>query len=64
MGQVIGASDRHAAHSAADSQTPANLLATVLATLLDRGEVRTMPNLGSIADIVTGPAPIPGLRAR
>jgi hypothetical protein len=39
------------------------LLATVMATLLDRGEIRTMPTLGNIADVVTGSAAIPGLVA-
>ena len=63
MGQVIGESDKNAAHPAADPQTPANLLATVMGTLLDRGEIRTMPNLGKTADIVTGSAPIPGVLA-
>jgi hypothetical protein len=61
MGQVIGESDRHAANPAADPQTPANLLATVMHTLLDVGEIRTRANLGKIADIVTGSEPIPGL---
>jgi uncharacterized protein (DUF1501 family) len=63
MGQVIGESDKHAAHPAANPQTPANLLATILAMLLDRGAIRTMPNLAKITDIVTGSAPVPGLLA-
>ena len=42
-------------------QTPANLLATVMRTLLDANEIRTMTNLGKTADIVTGGEPIPGL---
>jgi hypothetical protein len=63
MGQVIGESDKHAAHPAADPQTPANLLATIMSTLLDRNEIRTMSNLGKTADIVTGSTPIPGLLA-
>jgi hypothetical protein len=63
MGQVIGESDKHAANPAADPQTPANLLATIMGTLLDRGEIRTMPNLGKTADIVTGSEPIPCLLA-
>jgi hypothetical protein len=61
MGQVIGESDKHAASPAANPQTPANLLATIMGTVLDLGEIRTMPNLGKTADIVTGSAPIPGL---
>jgi hypothetical protein len=34
-----------------------------MGTLLDLGEIRTMPNLGKTTDIVTGAAPIPGLIA-
>jgi hypothetical protein len=61
MGQVIGESDKNAAYPAADPQTPANLLATIMRTALDTNEIRTMPNLGKTADIVTGSEPIPGL---
>jgi uncharacterized protein (DUF1501 family) len=61
MGQVIGESDKQAWRPAADPQTPANLLATVMRTVLDVGEIRTMPNLGKTADIVTTGTPIPGL---
>jgi hypothetical protein len=63
MGQVIGESDKHAAHPTANPQSPANLLATIMATLVDRGAIRAMANLGKIADIVTGSAPVPGLMA-
>jgi hypothetical protein len=63
MGQVVGESDKHAAQPAADPQTPANLLATIMGMLLDRGTIRTMPDLGKTADIVTGSAPIPCLLA-
>jgi hypothetical protein len=61
MGQVIGESDKNAANPAADPQTPANLLATVMRTVLDVNEIRTMTNIGKTADIVTGGTPIPGL---
>jgi hypothetical protein len=61
MGQVIGESDRLASAPAADPQTPANLLATVMRTLLDQTEVRAEASLGKVADIVTGTEPIPGL---
>jgi len=61
MGQVIGESDKNAAHPVADPQTPANLLATIMRTVLDTNEVRTMTNLGKTADIVTGSEPLPGL---
>ena len=63
MGQVIGHSDKSAAHPAADPQTPANLVATVLRTVLDANEIRTMTNLGKTADIVSTGVPIPGLLA-
>jgi hypothetical protein len=61
MGQVIGQSDKNAAAPAADPQTPVNLLATVMRTLIDVGEIRTMPNFGKTTDIVTTGEPIPGL---
>jgi hypothetical protein len=61
MGQVIGQSDKTAAAPAFDPQTPVNLLATVMRTLLDVGEIRTMPNFGKTTDIVTTGEPIPGL---
>lgn len=63
MGQVIGESDKNAAMPAADPQTPANLLATIMRTALDANEIRTMTNLGKTADIVTNGNPIPGLLA-
>jgi hypothetical protein len=61
MGQVIGESDKFAAVPAANPQTPVNLLATIMGTLLDLNEIRTLPNLGKTTDIVTGAHPIPGL---
>ncbi len=61
MGQVIGSSDRHAAAPASEPQTPTNLLATVMRTMLDLTEVRAQSNLGKTPDVVTGGRPIPGL---
>jgi hypothetical protein len=61
MGQVLGESDKTAANPVADPQTPANLLATIMRTMLDVQEIRTMTNLGKTADIVTSGEPIPGL---
>jgi hypothetical protein len=61
VGQVIGASDKNAAAPAADPQTPVNLLASVMRSVLDVGEIRTRPNLGKTADVVTAGEPIPGL---
>lgn len=63
MGQVIGQSDKNAAQPAADPQTPANLLATILRTVLDVNEVRTMTNLGKTAEIAALGTPIPSLLA-
>jgi hypothetical protein len=63
MGQVIGESDKQAAMPAADPQTPANLLATVMHVMLDLVEVRAQSNLGKTPDVVTGGTPIPGLLA-
>jgi uncharacterized protein (DUF1501 family) len=61
VGQVIGQSDKNAAAPASEPQTPVNLLATVMRTVLDVGEIRTMPNLARTADAVTAGEPIPGL---
>ncbi len=61
MGQVIGESDKSAAMPAADPQTPANLLATIMRTMLDVPTIRTTTNLGKTAAIVTSGEPIPGL---
>lgn len=61
VGQVIGESDKNAAQPAADPQTPANLLATIMRTVLDVNEIRTMSNLGKTADVVNSSEPIPGL---
>ncbi len=61
MGQVIGESDKNAAMPLTDPQTPVNLLSTIMRTVLDANEIRTMTNLGKTGDIVTNGNPIPGL---
>lgn len=61
MGQVIGQSDRTAAQPATERYTPKNLLATVMHTLLDLGEVRIRPGLGKVATALTEVEPIPAL---
>jgi len=61
MGQVIGRSDRLAAQPATDRYTPRHLLATVMHTLLDIGEVRVRSGLGKVAAALTDGEPIPGL---
>jgi hypothetical protein len=61
MGQVIGQSDKTAANPISERYTPRDLMATVMDTLLDRGKVRLMPELGRVAGIVSDGDPIPGL---
>lgn len=62
MGKVIGASARDGGTPADNPVTMQNLLATVMHTLLDLGEVRVMDGLPkSLADTLTGGEPIKGL---
>jgi uncharacterized protein (DUF1501 family) len=62
MGQVIGNSDRNAGTPASTPVTIKNLIATVLQTLVDVGEVRLIPGLPrEVAQTMTGWEPIPGL---
>ena len=61
MGQVIGQSDRLAANPATERYTPKHLLATVMHTLLDVGQVRLLPGLGKAGTAITEGEPIPGL---
>ena len=60
-GQVIGQSDRLAANPATERYTPKHLLATVMQSLLDVGEVRVRSGLGKVANILSENEPIPGL---
>jgi hypothetical protein len=61
MGQVIGQSDKNASAPMSEPQTPKNLLATVMHTMLDLTELRAQPSLARVADVLTGGEPIPGL---
>ncbi|MBM3830297.1 MAG: DUF1501 domain-containing protein [Verrucomicrobia bacterium] len=62
MGKVIGAADRDGGTPADNPVTMQNLLATVMHTLLDLGEVRAMDGLPkSLVDTLTGSEPIKGL---
>ena len=62
MGQVIGQSTRDAGEPASDPFGNENLLATVMHTLLDIGQVRLMPGLPQdLLRALTTPAPIAGL---
>lgn len=58
-GQVIGQSTADAGAPATEPVTIPNLIATVMHTLLDVGQVRTMTNIpADVARIITGPEPI------
>jgi uncharacterized protein (DUF1501 family) len=61
MGQVIGRSDRMASSPATERFGPQHLLATVMHTLLDIGEVRVQRDLGRVANVISDGTPIPGL---
>jgi len=61
MGQVIGRSDRLAAQPTTERFRPKHLLATVMSTLLNLGEVRVHSGLGRVATALTAGEPIPGL---
>jgi hypothetical protein len=62
MGQVIGQSDRHAGGPQSDPVRIPNLLATILHTLFDVGELRLVPGAPrEIAQTMTSWEPIPGL---
>ena len=62
MGQVIGQSDRHASQPATDRFGPQHLMATIMHTLFDVGELRLQTGLPNelVRTIETG-RPIPGL---
>jgi len=61
MGQVIGQSDRLASQPATERYTPKNLMATIMGSVLDLGDVRVRPGLGRVANVLTESDPIPGL---
>jgi len=64
MGQVIGRSNRNAGEPASDPVHIKNLLATILHTLFDIGELRLVPGAPrEIAQTMTGWEPIRGLVA-
>src|SRR5205823_8594015 len=60
MGQVIGQSDRQAANPATERFTPKHLMATIMHTLLDIGEVRVRTGLGKVATVLADGEPITG----
>jgi uncharacterized protein (DUF1501 family) len=61
MGQVIGRSDRTASSPATERYGPPHLMATIMHTLLDVGEVRVQRELGRVANVISEGTPIPGL---
>jgi hypothetical protein len=62
MGQVIGRSDRTAGRPATNPVRIQNLLATIMNTMFDTGELRLVPGLPrEIAQNMTGWEAIPGL---
>lgn len=62
MGQVIGQSSRDAGEPRSEPVTIPNLIATVLHTVFDMGEVRLIPGLPrEIGQVMAGWQPIPGL---
>ncbi len=62
MGQVIGLSNRDGSAPQSEPVTGQNLIATILHTLFDVGQLRLVPNLPrEFAQIMASWAPIPGL---
>jgi hypothetical protein len=62
MGQVIGQSNREAGEPQSDPVRIPNLIATILHTLFDVGELRLVPGVPrEVAQTMTGWEPIPGL---
>ena len=62
MGQVIGRSNRDGSAPQSEPITPRNLIATILHTLFDVGQLRLVPNLPrEYAQIMAGWEPIAGL---
>ncbi|MDB6034911.1 MAG: hypothetical protein JWM16_5249 [Verrucomicrobiales bacterium] len=62
MGQVIGQSARDGGEPASEAVTMQNLLATIMHTLLDIGEVRLLPGIPQrVVEAITRAEPIRGL---
>ncbi|MBM4072679.1 MAG: DUF1501 domain-containing protein [Planctomycetes bacterium] len=62
MGQVIGRSNRTGGEPASNPVRIQNLVATIMGTLFDMGELRLVPSMPrEIAQVMTGWEPIPGL---
>jgi len=62
MGRVIGASDKHATQPATKRYSPENMLATVMHTLFDVGELRIRQSIPrDLTQAITGHEPVDGL---
>jgi hypothetical protein len=62
MGQMIGRSARDASEPASDPVTIPHLIATIMHTLLDVGQLRLLTNIPQeVLRAATGSDPIPGL---
>ena len=60
-GQVIGKSKRDGSEPAVDHLTPKNLIASIMRTMFDYGQLRILPGLPRQIAQVSGEEPIPGL---
>ena len=59
MGQVIGRSDRTGSQPASDPISSTNVLATIMHTLFDVGQVRVMTGVPrEVERVITGGQPI------
>lgn len=59
MGQVVGQSDRNASNAVTTKYTPQHLLATIMATLFDLGELRITADVPkNVAGIMIDGKPI------
>jgi hypothetical protein len=59
MGQVVGASDNHATRAITTPYRPQHMMATIMHSLFDIGELRLAQNLpGNLKDVITEGKPI------
>jgi hypothetical protein len=58
MGQVIGGSDSKASAPASDPLTPTHLMATILHTLFDPGQLRLQPKAATVNAMLSNAEPI------
>ena len=59
MGQVVGQSDSHATKPATDAYSPKHMLATIMHTLFDIGELRVTRGIPrDVEQVISGGQPI------